>query len=400
MQTEHDKYQRRILLAVTGNSPQILTETLYALAVEKVPTFIPTEIHVISTSRGLDEVRRRLLTPQSGHFHRLMAEYGLPATIRFEESMLHVIVDAAGQPLPDVNSLADNRAAADQILNLVRQLASDKDCAIHASIAGGRKTMGFFMGYAMSLLGREQDALSHVLVGEPFEKCPEFYFPPRRPRNFQTHSGETVSSAEAKVMLAEIPFLRMAESITLEKVKAGDSYNDAVQRLQDEINPPRLELDLDARKVHAHRRAVPMATTNIALLALFALRNKLGYESFYFRGNEFAFVAQMLEVVKALEVGLVDSWTELAIKEESEYVRKTIETRFRSMCSKTKMDLEAELGELASKYRIAKEARRGSPYMLPLGANQIHIRCEGLGQLLDNVRAELEPLSTEQGEQR
>jgi CRISPR-associated protein (TIGR02584 family) len=34
------------------------------------------------------------------------------------------------------------------------------------SIAGGRKTMGFYAGYALSLYGRAQDRMSHVLVEE------------------------------------------------------------------------------------------------------------------------------------------------------------------------------------------------------------------------------------------
>ena len=35
-------YPRRILLCVTGLTPQILTETLYALAVQRQPPFVPT----------------------------------------------------------------------------------------------------------------------------------------------------------------------------------------------------------------------------------------------------------------------------------------------------------------------------------------------------------------------
>ena len=53
-------YNRRILLAVTGLSPQILTETLYALGV--VPgkgntPFVPTEVHLITTTQGADLAR-------------------------------------------------------------------------------------------------------------------------------------------------------------------------------------------------------------------------------------------------------------------------------------------------------------------------------------------------------
>lgn len=37
--------------------------------------------------------------------------------------------------------------------------------------------MGFFVGYALSLFGRAQDRLSHVLVSDPFESLTDFYYP-------------------------------------------------------------------------------------------------------------------------------------------------------------------------------------------------------------------------------
>lgn len=389
-----ENYSRRILLAVTGDTPQIVTETLYGLAIGQDIPFVPTEIHIISTAKGLNAVRTKLLDKSTGQFFRLVSDYKLPSNIIFDESTLHGIKNSDGEVLWDINDKADNQAAADQILEIVRELTSDSASALHGSIAGGRKTMGFFLGYAMSLLGRQQDRLSHVLVSEPFERCHEFYYPPPEPQDFKTRSHDTLSSDDAKVMLAEIPFLRMGEGKTLKKVKAGDSYSAAVALLQDAINPPRLELDLDALKINAHRRPVPMATTNLAFLALFALRIKLGRDFFQFNGNELAFVDQMLVVLKAMDVALVDNWAELSVKDESDSTRKTIATRFRSMCSKSKDDLETELGELASHYRVAKDPPRGSPYRLALTADQIHVRCEGLSQLLDNLGAELEPPPT------
>jgi hypothetical protein len=44
-------YPRRALLAVAGLSPQIVTETLYALAVRGEPRFLPTEVHIITGQR-------------------------------------------------------------------------------------------------------------------------------------------------------------------------------------------------------------------------------------------------------------------------------------------------------------------------------------------------------------
>jgi CRISPR-associated protein (TIGR02584 family) len=83
----------------------------------------------------------------------------------------------AARPLEDIRSPDDNRRAADGITELIREFTADPDCALHVSIAGGRKTMGFFLGYALSLYGRPQDKLSHVLVSEPFESSSGFYYP-------------------------------------------------------------------------------------------------------------------------------------------------------------------------------------------------------------------------------
>ena len=50
MQSEETPFQRRILLAVTGLSPQVVTETLYALALEGGHERMPTEVHLVTTA--------------------------------------------------------------------------------------------------------------------------------------------------------------------------------------------------------------------------------------------------------------------------------------------------------------------------------------------------------------
>ncbi|MCX8017981.1 MAG: hypothetical protein N2690_08815 [Rhodocyclaceae bacterium] len=64
------EYPRRILLCVTGLSPQIVTETLYALAHAKAP-FIPTEVHLVTTFEGarLAKAAPYLLARQGGRNH-------------------------------------------------------------------------------------------------------------------------------------------------------------------------------------------------------------------------------------------------------------------------------------------------------------------------------------------
>ena len=70
-------YSRRLLVAVTGLSPQIVTETLYALAVGQQQPFIPTEVRLITTEEGAERAKLSLLHPESGWLHRLRADRGL-----------------------------------------------------------------------------------------------------------------------------------------------------------------------------------------------------------------------------------------------------------------------------------------------------------------------------------
>ena len=85
-------FPRRILLAVTGLTPQVVTETLYALAVERQPPFIPTEIHLLTTAEGAEAARLGLLSADPGWFHRLCRDYELPA-MAFDASHIQVLRD-------------------------------------------------------------------------------------------------------------------------------------------------------------------------------------------------------------------------------------------------------------------------------------------------------------------
>lgn len=98
--------------------------------------------------------------------------------IRFDSDYIHVIRGVDGSELDDIVDEAGNHAAADQITRLLRELTRDPGNRLHVSLAGGRKTMGFYIGYALSLYARPQDRLSHVLVNPPFESHPEFFYPP------------------------------------------------------------------------------------------------------------------------------------------------------------------------------------------------------------------------------
>jgi hypothetical protein len=157
------------------------------------------------------------------------------------------------QPLHDLISAEDHTAAADQIIRTVAKLAADDTTAIHASLAGGRKTMGFYLGKAMSLFGRPADRLSHVLVNEPFEETPGFYFPPLEPVDLPLRRGGTANTANARISLAEIPFLHLGRSLhanVLRAINVDDfSFSDAVLWAQRATEQPTVVVNIETRSV-------------------------------------------------------------------------------------------------------------------------------------------------------
>ncbi|WP_424406041.1 CRISPR-associated ring nuclease Csm6 [Pasteurella sp. PK-2025] len=241
------KYQRRILVSVTGMSPAIVTETLYALVVDK--KFIPTEIRVITTEQGKNKILTALLGIESGtkkysgaleeFIQDYGAQYGIEQ-IHFDESCITVIENDKGEKLSDIRTPEENITASNQIVRLVGELCKDEKSALHVSIAGGRKTMGFFMGYALSLYGREQDSLSHVLVSEQFESLPNFFYPKPQPYFINDSKGKEIDASQAEVMLAEIPWVRLGLGVSQELLNNQISYCDSVTKAQEILEKPTL----------------------------------------------------------------------------------------------------------------------------------------------------------------
>lgn len=241
-----NEFDRRILLAVSGMSPQILTETLYAIAVnnDERGRFIPTEIHLITTATGKRQADLQLLHPETGQFHKLCSDYKLP-TIKFDANYIHVIEDKEDKLLDDIKTPEQNEAAADFITHLVSAFTRDNTAALHVSIAGGRKTMGYYMGYALSLYGRPQDRLSHVLVTEKYENLKDFFYP--TPLSLVIHDKENkaLDAKDAEIMLAEIPFVPLRGGLPERLLKGVTSFNQSVNFVRMIETDPNIKINKD-----------------------------------------------------------------------------------------------------------------------------------------------------------
>jgi CRISPR-associated protein (TIGR02584 family) len=271
--TKQAQPKRRILICVTGLSPQIVTETLFALSVSQTPRWVPDEIRLITTQRGADNARLTLLSDNPGWFHRLCRDWQLPP-IAFDASHIEVLQDAHGKPLEDIRDDLDNQRAADGIADLVRRMTEDDNTEIHASIAGGRKTMGFFMGYAMSLWGRPQDKLSHVLISAPFESRPEFFYPTPTAHVIPARvpGQDPLDASTAKVWLGDIPFVRLRGLLPSSITQQNSGFAQAVSAANRALDQVELEVDIAQSCVRINQQSIALPPMQMGLLGLLAWR--------------------------------------------------------------------------------------------------------------------------------
>jgi CRISPR-associated protein Csx14 len=238
---ETKKY-REILIFVAGTTPQIITETLYGLMVGKKPPVIPDEVYILTTESGKRRIQEELVN--KGRLAGFQKEFGLRA-IPFDEGNIIVLTDSRGQPLDDIREADQNEAVGDLIADFIRKKAGDPASRLHCSLAGGRKTMSFYLGSALQLFGHPWDRLYHVLVSPDFESHPEFFYKPKKNRilSLTDCRGKVVrklNTRDAQISLAEIPFLSLRGKLPLN----GKSYRELIAESQREINTATIQLPL------------------------------------------------------------------------------------------------------------------------------------------------------------
>jgi CRISPR-associated protein (TIGR02584 family) len=266
-----------VLVAVSGLTPQIITETFYALAVgaPQAERFIPTEVQILTTVEGARRIRAQLLEPQEGAFWNLLKEYALPDCL-FGDEQIHIAQRPDGSLLDDIRDDADNTAMANTISGVLQRLTSDGSCAVHVSLAGGRKTMGYYAGYALSLYGRDQDRLSHVLVQQPFEGLRDFYYPTRITRWLALPDGGRADASAATITLAVIPFLRLRQGIPRALLDGTRSFAQTIEATRPSLAPPHLTLQVADHSIVAEGQWLNLKPAEFAIYAVLAHRALAG----------------------------------------------------------------------------------------------------------------------------
>ncbi len=264
---------QHILLAVIGLSPQIITETLYALHQREQPV---DAVHVITTGAGKKQIDAELLGNGNGMFYRYLTDYALnPGTIDFRPANIHIISDESGAAIADLRTTEDNNRFLHQCLEQAFYFTSRPDTAVYFSIAGGRKTMSACLTLAAQLYGRPQDRLYHVLVSPEFESSPDFYYPPPESAMIQLRDAQGQpyykETRYAEINLVEMPLLSLRKLLPPEYLQKPEAPGDLILSAFAPHTPPDLILDFSQRKIIYRHLELDLMPAHFALYAFFAI---------------------------------------------------------------------------------------------------------------------------------
>lgn len=275
--------KEHVLITVLGSSPAVITETLYAL--HRKDRF-PNKMHVFTTSKGKATLETCSFVEVLSQFcHEYDRDISLLDNIN-----VHVVKDEQGNELDDIRCDQEQILMADMITGVIRNIVAtdqDNNVVIDASIAGGRKSMSFYMGYIFSMFARDVDYLSHVLVDSQYEYS-DFMYPTKVSKPLHLINGPNKGApkvgsdgtpldavnAHAAIELAEIPFIRLNQTLVSSEdtfVAGGQlSYSQCIEAYQLSMRPEdiRLTVNVKERTVNVNGWDIELPPEHMALYSL------------------------------------------------------------------------------------------------------------------------------------
>lgn len=371
---------KKILIAVCGLTPQVITETLYALLQQGS---LPDAVRVLTTRKGKELCNALLISPVDGAWYRLLDQYGI-ARDRIDFSARHILApcDDTGREPDDIAGEEESEQFLGLCMEQAFEATRSSDCQVFFSIAGGRKTMGACLTLAAQCYGRPQDRLYHVLVSPEFESSREFFFPPAVSTEITLRDAEgnpyRKETRFAKITLVTVPFFSIRERLTERHLKQPETPASLMLSLVREKRPE-LTVDLPGRKLVWKGVECDLMPARLALYAFFALLKKDAVCTVaHCKGCEVCCIP--LHEVFAREGAIASLYRRIEPGRDHDAmsdtgIRAISAENFNAYKSKLRRDLERAFGPLeADRLEIAAVGRRpNTRYGLTLGREQLRI---------------------------
>jgi len=306
--------EEHILISLCGTSPAVITETIWALAMEDVENpaeaELPHRVIVLTTTLGAQSIREQLLTSPKDGVEPIWAQlrkslkdegFNLEGRLIFGDTSEHLKVfskpdleTGLATPLDDIRTADDQNATADYLLETLRGFTERPRTRITASLAGGRKTMSSLLYGCMSLVGRRDDRLTHVLVSEPYEAyylTPRFYFPKQTQQNLgessqrlQGNSKGVIPASQAQIELMDVPFVPIRYIFEKQLGNTPSGFQDLVQTytgraVMTDLSIP-IILDSSTSSITYGTITVSFSVKEFALFHFLAHRARQGFPAY------------------------------------------------------------------------------------------------------------------------
>ncbi len=253
-----------VLLAVCGLSPQIFTETLYALWRDGR---FPSRAILLTTRQGEALVHEKLLGG-GGAVAAFLRDYGLPMSMQPLSPQDILVPRCCGRPVEDISTMEESEAFQELAMRLAWGLTQDASRRVDFSIAGGRKTMSASLALAAQCYGRETDRMFHVLAAAHCEADKRFFYP--------LPDEQTA----AHITLAPVPFPRLRPHLPAHFLRQPCRPQTLLSHFGD-AQAPSLLVHVRQRRVSIGGRSCTLPPALFALFLWFAMRK----ESFPCNGN-------------------------------------------------------------------------------------------------------------------
>lgn len=245
---------RTVLIAVTGLSPAVLTETIWALAKHATRPVIPDIVVVLTTVTGEKQIRGQLFGDDELWMtlrrQVLGRHHGDDERLDFSDTPERLKVFTrrrAGKRvrLDRMDTLEETEAVGDCLVEEIWHWVGRPDTRVLASISGGFKTMSALMYAAMSVLGGAGDRIVHVLVEDPYDGGTKpLYFWPDQPeqRLVSTRpskagpAGTPLAANGMKPVLTEVQFPALRNLFTDYGFKKAPTFSALVERCRGAVD--------------------------------------------------------------------------------------------------------------------------------------------------------------------
>lgn len=229
--------KQTVLLSLVGTAPAVLSETVWALATQDEPV-IPDRVIAMTTSTGAAKIKEKLFT--DGHWEQMLKdlqEQGVDHARRLRfgpiGDSIRVFPDVTrSRELDDIRTAEDNEAVAEFCMETIRGFVENDSTRLIVSIAGGRKTTSAILYSVMSLLGRAEDQIQHILVDDHWMFQPGFMYPGCKGVFVDQATGNSLSSSEATLQVVDVPFVPLRYLFERDLQRSAGSFRELMNQVR------------------------------------------------------------------------------------------------------------------------------------------------------------------------